>query len=86
MDPRLLRLYSDELTHLRETGAEFAAEFPKMTFKSTKVNFSGDNPSSVEGNLTLLGVTKPETLTIQRFKCNPASGNAKERCGGIAVG
>src|SRR5512141_3090080 len=30
MDPRLLRLYNDELTHLRETGSEFAAEFPKI--------------------------------------------------------
>ena len=30
MDPRLLRLYSDELTHLREVGGEFAREFPKI--------------------------------------------------------
>lgn len=30
MDPRLLRLYTDELTHLREVGAEFAQEFPKI--------------------------------------------------------
>ncbi|WP_157269361.1 type VI secretion system baseplate subunit TssF [Azohydromonas aeria] len=30
MDPRLLRLYSDELAHLREVGAEFAHEFPKI--------------------------------------------------------
>jgi type VI secretion system protein ImpG len=30
MDPRLLRLYSDELTHLREMGAEFAEAFPKV--------------------------------------------------------
>lgn len=30
MDTRLLRLYSDELTHLREMGAEFAEEFPKI--------------------------------------------------------
>jgi len=30
MDPRLLRLYSDELTHLREVGAEFAREFTKI--------------------------------------------------------
>ena len=30
MDPRLLRLYSDELAHLRELGAEFAADFPKI--------------------------------------------------------
>jgi type VI secretion system protein ImpG len=30
MDPRLLRLYSDELTHLREVGGEFAHAFPKI--------------------------------------------------------
>ena len=30
MDPSLLRLYNDELTHLREVGAEFAQEFPKI--------------------------------------------------------
>ena len=30
MDPRLLRLYNDELAHLREVGAEFAHEFPKV--------------------------------------------------------
>ncbi|ARN20675.1 type VI secretion system baseplate subunit TssF [Piscinibacter gummiphilus] len=30
MDPNLLRLYNDELAHLREVGAEFAAEFPKI--------------------------------------------------------
>ncbi len=30
MDPSLLRLYNDELSHLREVGAEFAKEFPKI--------------------------------------------------------
>lgn len=30
MDARLLRLYSEELQHLRESGAEFAQEFPKI--------------------------------------------------------
>ena len=30
MDPRLLRLYSDELTHLRDVGAEFAQQFPRI--------------------------------------------------------
>jgi polyisoprenoid-binding protein YceI len=72
--------------HLRSADFFNAAEFPKMTYKSTKVAFTGDNPSAVEGNLTLLGVTHPVALTIERFKCNPASGNAKERCGGVAVG
>ena len=30
MDPRLLRYYNLELQHLRETGAEFAQQFPKI--------------------------------------------------------
>ena len=30
MDPRLLRHYNQELLHLREMGAEFAAQFPKI--------------------------------------------------------
>lgn len=30
MDPRLLRYYNQELQHLREMGAEFAAQFPKI--------------------------------------------------------
>src|SRR4051812_26081677 len=30
MDPDLLRLYNDELSHLREVGGEFARSFPKI--------------------------------------------------------
>jgi type VI secretion system protein ImpG len=30
MDPRLLRYYNQELQHLREMGAEFAVQFPKI--------------------------------------------------------
>jgi type VI secretion system protein ImpG len=30
MDPRLLRLYNDELAYMREMGAEFAQTFPKI--------------------------------------------------------
>ncbi len=72
--------------HLRTADFFNAAEFPQMTFKSTKMNFTGDNPSSIEGNFTLLGVTRPLTLTLDRFKCNPAAGNNKEKCGGDASG
>ena len=72
--------------HLRSADFFNAAEFPKMTYKSTSVAFSGDNPTAIEGNLTLLGVTKPLQLTVERFKCNPAQGTGKERCGGNATG
>ena len=30
-----------------------------------------EEPASVEGNLTMLGVTKPVTLTLERWKCGP---------------
>jgi polyisoprenoid-binding protein YceI len=72
--------------HLRSADFFNVAEFPKATYKSTKLVFTGDNPSAIEGTLTLLGVTKPVNLTIERFKCNPASGTGKERCGGNATG
>ena len=72
--------------HLRSADFFNAVEFPRMTYKSTRVAFNGDQPAMIEGNLTLLGVTKPVTLTVERFKCNPATATAKERCGGVAVG
>jgi polyisoprenoid-binding protein YceI len=72
--------------HLRAADFFNAAEFPRMTFRSTRVAFQGDLPSSLEGNLTLLGVTKPVTLTLERFKCGQNPFNKKDRCGGNAVG
>jgi polyisoprenoid-binding protein YceI len=70
--------------HLRSADFFNSAEFPKMTYKSTHVVFAGDTPTVVQGDLTLLGVTKPVALTVERFKCNPATATAKERCGGSA--
>jgi polyisoprenoid-binding protein YceI len=72
--------------HLRSGDFFNVKEFPTLTFKSTKVNFSGELPSSVEGNFTMLGVTKPVTLTFERFKCGTNPFSKKDRCGGNAVG
>ena len=72
--------------HLRSADFFNAVEYPRMTYKSTSMSFNGDNPSAVDGTLTLLGITKPVPLTIERFKCNPATATAKERCGGNATG
>src|SRR4051794_8017228 len=72
--------------HLRSADFFNVAEFPNMTFKSTRVVFNGDTPTTIEGNLTLIGATRPVTLTVERFKCNPAQGTRKERCGGNASG
>nr|MBF0686002.1 polyisoprenoid-binding protein [Pseudomonas sp.] len=50
-------------------GADFldTATYPTATFKSTKVEFDGDKPVSVQGDLTIKGVTKPVTLTVTSF-------------------
>jgi polyisoprenoid-binding protein YceI len=46
-------------------GADFlnVAQFPTITFKSSKVTAAGSG-YKVAGDLTLLGVTKPVTLTV----------------------
>lgn len=54
-------------------GEDFldTAKYPTATFKSTKVVFEGDKPASIEGNLTIKGVTKPVTLTVTHFQAKP---------------
>ena len=54
-------------------GEDFldTAKYPTATFKSTKVVFEGDKPVSVEGNLTIKGVTRPATLTVTSFQAMP---------------
>jgi polyisoprenoid-binding protein YceI len=54
-------------------GADFfdTAKFPTATFKSTKVTFDGAKPVSVEGKLTIKGVTRPATLTVTSFQAMP---------------
>ncbi|MFT8687385.1 MAG: YceI family protein [Novacetimonas hansenii] len=41
-----------------------AAKFPNATFESTSIHVTGRNDALVTGNLTLHGVTKPETLKV----------------------
>jgi len=70
--------------HLRTADFFNVAEFPRMTFKSTGVKFAGDNPAEVAGQLTLLGVTKPLTLKVDRWVCRDNPVNKKPMCGGNA--
>lgn len=70
--------------HLRGPDFFNTAEYPGITYKSTAVKFKGDIPVSVEGNLTMAGVTKPVTLTINAFKCGKHPMNQKELCGADA--
>jgi polyisoprenoid-binding protein YceI len=60
-------------------------KFPSATYKSSKFNFDGDKLVSVEGNLTLKGVTKPVTLTVTGFQCMPHPIVKKDACGASAT-
>ena len=70
--------------HLRTADFFNVAEFPRMTFKSTGVRFAGDSPAEVAGQLTLLGVTKPLTLKVERWICKDNPMSKKPMCGGNA--
>lgn len=54
--------------HLKGPDFFNSEKYPEMTFKSTAVKVTGDKEADVEGNLTLLGVTKPVTLHVRYNK------------------
>ena len=67
--------------HLRSPDFFNVAEFPEITFKSTRLNFAGDAVESIEGNLTIAGVTRPVKLRVTAFKCGPNPFTKKPMCG-----
>ena len=68
-------------------GADFLdnAHYPTMTFSSNKLNFEGDKLVSIEGTLTLKGISKPVTLTVTSFQCMPHPMLKKDACGANAT-
>ena len=71
--------------HLQGEDFFDTAKFPTITFKSTSVKFDADKVSSVEGNLTIKGITKPVTLTVNSYLCMPHPMMKKDACGVTAT-
>ena len=67
--------------HLRSADFFNVNEFPEITFKSTKVSFKGDDKASVDGEITIKGVSKPITLSVDHIKCGVHPMNKKQVCG-----
>jgi polyisoprenoid-binding protein YceI len=63
-----------------------AAKFPKAEYKGKLMDFVNGAPKTINGNLTLHGVTKPVTLTINSFKCIEHPILKKQVCGADASG
>jgi polyisoprenoid-binding protein YceI len=70
--------------HIQAEDFLDTAKFPTASFKSTKVIFDGDKPASIEGDLTLKGVTKKVTLTVTRFLAMPHPMQKKDAIGADA--
>ena len=67
--------------HLRSADFFDVAKHPTAAFKGSAFTFDGDKVKSVAGELTILGVTKPVTLSAVAFNCgqNPQK---RKICGG----
>jgi polyisoprenoid-binding protein YceI len=70
--------------HIQAEDFLDTAKYPTVTFKSTKVNFDGDKPVSIEGDLTMKGITKRVTLTVTRFLAAPHPIQKKDTIGADA--
>lgn len=68
--------------HVSSPGLFNVEQYPTMTFKSDKLIFDGNKVVSAEGNFTLLGVTKPIKVTVNRFACGINPLNKKTMCAG----
>ena len=66
--------------HLKSPDFFNARQFPEITFKSTSIKAAGENQLEVTGDLTLHGVTKPITVTVDR------TGSGSDPWGGYRTG
>ena len=71
--------------HMKSEDFFNAEFFPTMRFVSDKLTFDGDKVVAAEGSFTLLGVTRPMTLTVSNFRCAPHPMNKKYTCGADAA-
>lgn len=68
--------------HLKSPDFFSAKEFPTITFKSKSAKSAGDNKFEVTGELTLHGVTKPITVTVEKTGASTKMG---ERVGWLST-
>ncbi|MGY0714398.1 YceI family protein [Azospirillum argentinense] len=72
--------------HLKSPDFFNVKEFPKLTFKSTKIEKTGDKTGKLHGDLTLLGVTKPVILDVTFNKDGVSPASKQETVGFSARG
>lgn len=69
-----------------QEGDLFATEqFPLATFKSDNILFGNDGISSIQGELSIKGVTKPIIIEVNYFSCGPNLLTLQYTCGANAT-
>ncbi|HSG93399.1 MAG TPA: YceI family protein [Methylotenera sp.] len=71
--------------HIQGEDFLYTAQYPTATFTSNAVKFDGDRISSIDGTLTLKGISKPVTLMVTSTLCKPHPMLKKEACGANAT-
>lgn len=86
MDMKTIDFGNDGLNkHVMAADILDVEKFPTAVYHGTIV-FSGDKPASVDGTLTLHGVTKPVKLSFNSFLCKPDTLTKVDRCGADVAG
>lgn len=78
--------FGEDLLNKWALGKDFfnVAKHGKTARYAGKLAFANGEPTEVQGQLTLMGVTKPVTLKLNRFKCIPHPMLKRELCGADA--
>lgn len=71
--------------HIQGEDFFHTAEYPTITFRADRIEFEGDTPVAVPGELTLKGVTRPVTLQLTSFVCMEHPLLNKPACGANAT-
>ena len=70
IDPASINMGQEKWNeHMKSADFFNVAQFPNITYQSDQLTFENGKPIAAQGTLTLLGVTKPVKLKIERFTC-----------------
>ena len=65
IDTRSIQMLDAQQTEMLKDPDFFdAAKFPQMTFRSTKIERTGENTLKVVGDMTMRGITRPMVLAV----------------------
>ncbi len=86
IDTTSIKTYDPKLDEQMKSENFFnVAKYPTLTFSGNNIVFDGDRVVQVDGDLTMLGVTRPVSLKVANFICGEHPFNKKPMCGAEAT-